>query len=129
MGSEHTPTARPGHRLPHAWLERGDGGRLSTHDLTGPGLRFALIAGPEGQPWCDAAARAAEKLGIDVVTIRIGTGGDYGDSTGEWAAVAGLGADGAVLVRPDNHVAWRSPGAAANPDQTMLQTFETVLAR
>jgi len=127
MGSEHRPTTRPGHRLPHAWIE-GDG-RISTHDLTGSDLRFALIAGPAGRPWCDAAARAAEKLGLDVTAVRIGAGGDYRDATGEWAAVAGIGAEGAVLVRPDNHVAWRSTGAAANPDQTMLQTFETVLAR
>jgi 2,4-dichlorophenol 6-monooxygenase len=29
--------------------------------------------------------------------------------------VSGIGADGAVLVRPDQHVAWRSPGAAEDP--------------
>ncbi|HYT40014.1 MAG TPA: aromatic ring hydroxylase, partial [Acidimicrobiia bacterium] len=72
---------------------------------------------------------AAEKLGVDVVTARIGSAAEYGDVSGEWAASGGIGADGAVLVRPDNHVAWRSAGGAANGDQIMLQTFETILGR
>ena len=34
MGDVYHPTTRPGHRLPHAWIEQ-DGRRLSTHDLVG----------------------------------------------------------------------------------------------
>ena len=34
MGDVYHPTTRPGHRLPHAWIEQ-DGRRPSTHDLFG----------------------------------------------------------------------------------------------
>ena len=48
----------PGSRVPHAWLER-EGRRVSTLDLAGPG--FALLAGPKGGDWCEAATAVAER--------------------------------------------------------------------
>jgi hypothetical protein len=41
---------------------------------------------------------------------------EYGcDPQCTWARHRETGADGAVLVRPDRFVAWRRPGAAAEP--------------
>ncbi|KAM5349120.1 hypothetical protein ACJ41O_008943 [Fusarium nematophilum] len=50
----YTPTTSPGHRLPHAWLEK-DGKVLSTHDLVGRHGAFLLITDREGSAWVDAA--------------------------------------------------------------------------
>lgn len=93
----------PGTRLPHCWVER-DGERVSTLDLAAG--RFALIAGPEGQRWCDDAANMAARHGIDLAMHRFGA--DLRDSAGDALAHLGLETGGAVLVRPDGFIAWRS---------------------
>jgi 2,4-dichlorophenol 6-monooxygenase len=120
------PTTRPGHVLPHAWIER-DGQRLSTHDLAGTATGFALLTGPEGTAWCEAAAQVAEKYSIPVVTARIGTGGDYADADGRWAAVREITDAGAILVRPDNHVAWRSMGGSENPAGALASAISRIV--
>jgi putative polyketide hydroxylase len=43
---------------------------------------------------------------------RIGTALDV---DGSWAAVAGLAADGALLVRPDDFVDWRADALSHSP--------------
>ncbi len=103
----YTPAARPGSRLPHVWVE-GAAGRVSTLDVATPG-RFTLITGDHGDAWV-AAARALvheARLDLDVAVIG-GADADYLDSSGAWADVSGIDTSGAVLVRPDGHVAWRS---------------------
>jgi 2,4-dichlorophenol 6-monooxygenase len=106
MGSAYYPSTRPGHRLPHAWLMR-DGVRLSTHDLTGASERFVLITGPGGG-WAEQAAAASKELGVEVAVATVGDGGEYRDPDGSWARLREVQQQGAVLVRPDNHVAWRA---------------------
>src|SRR5262249_3127104 len=101
--SDYVPSATPGARAPHVWLGHPDA-RLSTLDLFGSA--FTLLAGPVGDGWCSAAAEVARELGVPIDRFRIGAPGlcDLGGFTGAY----GLGEDGAVLVRPDGHVAWRS---------------------
>jgi 2,4-dichlorophenol 6-monooxygenase len=128
LGDVYRPTTRPGHLLPHAWLER-DGRRLSTHDLTGAGTTFVLITGPEGTPWSEAAAQVAEKLSVPIVAVRVGDGAEYADTDGGWAAVRQTTGEGAVLVRPDNHVAWRSTGGDENPAEALANAVSLLLDR
>jgi 2,4-dichlorophenol 6-monooxygenase len=125
-GTIYTPTSRPGHRLPHAWLQK-DGTRLSTHDITGGAGAFGLIIGSEGDSWTNAAAIAAEKFGIRINVARIGAG--YTDPDGVWARVGQIGERGAVLVRPDNHVGWRSTEAVDQPEHTLTRAIEAILGR
>ena len=126
MGSDYHPTTRPGHRLPHAWLARADEERVSTHDLTGRD-GFALITGPDGSAWVAAAAAASEKFGVPLRAVRVGT--DLTDPDGAWAAVREISDAGAVLVRPDNHVAFRAPGAVDDPTGALTHAVATVLGR
>ncbi|MCX2929928.1 FAD-dependent monooxygenase [Mycobacterium sp. CVI_P3] len=126
MGSIYYPTTRPGHRLPHAWLEIG-GRRISSHDLTGDDGKFVLITGPDGQPWVAAVADAAEKFGIDIAVAVIG--GDHRDADGQWAHVREIADDGAILVRPDNYVAWRSMSMTTDPVDSLVNAVGTVLHR
>jgi 2,4-dichlorophenol 6-monooxygenase len=131
MGSTYHPTTRPGHRLPHAWLTNSGGGRVSTHDLA-PWDGFALLTGPRSDAWVTAAAIAGEKLGVPVRAVRIGAeeGTDvHIDAEGTWAALREVSEDGAVLVRPDNHVAFRASGAVADPEKTLLDALSAVLGR
>lgn len=102
MGGVHVPTTRPGHRLPHAWLTY-QGKPVSTLDITGH-QRFTLLTGPKGDAW-HQAAKAISGIDLDVRTI--GTADGYADPKGDWASVREVADDGAILVRPDGHVAWR----------------------
>ena len=54
---------RPGTRAPHIFLQR-DGRQISTLDLFD--RNFTLLAGPEGNAWCDSAVAAAKQLGIEI---------------------------------------------------------------
>ncbi|MFI6742853.1 FAD-dependent monooxygenase [Nonomuraea sp. NPDC050451] len=105
----YQPCARPGHPLPHAWLEDDDGRRLPVHDLPRPG-RFLLVAGENGHDWCKAAAELAGTWPLDVV--RVGhLDGDLLDPRSTWTRHRGHGPEGAVLVRPDRFIAWRAQKA------------------
>ena len=124
LGDTYRPTTRPGHRLPHAWLARG-GRRLSTHDLAGA-ASFVLITGPEPR-WAEAATQVAEKFSVPIVVASIGDGAEYADADGEWEAVRQITDEGALLVRPDNHVAWRTVSGAADPVDALRNALARVL--
>lgn len=119
--------ARPGHPLPHAWVENVRGDRCSTIDLVQHG-RFLLIAGENGQQWCDAASRVAQKLNVPLDVVRIGhTDGDHLDTRLTWTRNRGISDAGAVLVRPDRFVAWRHMGASADAETELSAAFSQVL--
>jgi 2-polyprenyl-6-methoxyphenol hydroxylase-like FAD-dependent oxidoreductase len=113
---EFVPSGRPGARVPHAWTLR-DGQRVSTLDLLPPD-RFTLIAGRAGAAWVEAAAEIAMP---PLHSLAIGR--DVADPDGAWTARLGIGDDGALLARPDQHVAWRSAHAAANPGDALRRAL------
>jgi len=102
--NDYQPTARPGSRAPHCWLESG-GERRSTLDFFGNG--FVVLAGPDGAEWSEAlrdqAWPASEQLPSSFITI----GPEQGDLDGRFLECYGIDRDGAVLIRPDGYVAAR----------------------
>lgn len=98
-------TTRPGGRVPHARLER-NGEAISSIDLI-DGLQFSLLVGLDCEHWEEAAAVARDTLGITIAVHQIG-GDEILDPYFEWCDAREVGHDGAVLVRPDRHIAWRS---------------------
>jgi 2,4-dichlorophenol 6-monooxygenase len=124
----HQPTTWPGAHLPHAWLD-GRGRRISTLDLV-TGTHFSLITGIGGDAWTAAARRATEVTGVPVDVHHIGTRDGLHDGYGDWAELREVHGSGAVLVRPDRHVAWRAEqytsGAAAGLCEVMQQLLMNV---
>ncbi|MEU7894606.1 FAD-dependent oxidoreductase [Nonomuraea sp. NPDC049152] len=114
------PTGRPGGRAPHVVLD-WDGRTISTLDLFGSG--FVLLAGPYGQSWVDAGRAVRDQLGVRLAPHRIGD--ELLDVEGTWLERYGVGKSGAVLVRPDGYIAWRSAGADLDP----AGTLESALVR
>ena len=93
----------PGSRAPHIWLSRS-GERVSTIHLTS---NYLLLAGGDGGAWIEAAADAA--AGFNGLTLDAWcVGKDLGDPERIFLAAFGISSTGAVLVRPDGFVAWRS---------------------
>ncbi len=121
------PTTWPGARLPHVWLGRG-GHRVSTHDLAGKG-RFALFTGISGEAWADAAEQAAAELGIELVAYVVGPGREHIDLYDDWARTREVTEAGAVLVRPDAHVGWRSHDLPTDPAAELTRVLRTLLHR
>ncbi|WP_407495721.1 FAD-dependent monooxygenase [Pseudooceanicola sp. MF1-13] len=94
----YTPTARSGHRAPHMVVSVG-GKETSLLDL----FRyegFTLLTGPDGEAW---KAAVDPKRAVTCYTI----GREIEVNTKAWCDLYGVTAEGAVLVRPDGHVAWR----------------------
>jgi 2,4-dichlorophenol 6-monooxygenase len=124
----YRPTTRPGARVPHARLELGST-HISTLDLV-DGLGFALLTGPGGEEWAKAAAEVATKTGVPIAVHVIGRGtGGPADPYGEWERLREVESDGAVLVRPDRHVAWRYQRFDATGRDALHAAVDKILAR
>ncbi|WP_219471494.1 FAD-dependent monooxygenase [Nonomuraea rhizosphaerae] len=118
------PIGRPGSRAPHVELD-WDGQLISTIDLFGAG--FVLIAGSAGQPWMDAGRLVKERLRVGLTRVLVDE--ELMDVNAQWADRYGVSRGGAVLIRPDGYVAWRSPDAVADPASTLEQVLRQILSR
>ncbi len=120
---DYRPDARPGSRVPHLWL---DGvGPPSTLDLCDDSL--AILTSPGGRAWVDAAAAVGQTLEVPVSATVIGA--DDPGLAARWQDLSGVGPDGAIVVRPDGHVAARFPALVDDPAMALLGTLRQVLAR
>jgi 2-polyprenyl-6-methoxyphenol hydroxylase-like FAD-dependent oxidoreductase len=90
----YTPTACPGGRAPHLWLADG----RSLYDTFG--FEWTLLRLCRGSPVAEDIADAAYALGLDLTIVDV----DRDDVRDLY------GAD-AVLIRPDQVVAWRGMAA------------------
>jgi 2,4-dichlorophenol 6-monooxygenase len=117
-----TPDGAPGHRLPHTWVE-GAAEAESLLDWV-PRDRFLLLAGPAGGAWLDAAASLADErlVARELSRRRL-------PELDAWLAFAGITESGALLVRPDQHVAWRAPSARPDPERVLDEVLRTLLPR
>ena len=86
----YLPTARPGHRAPHAFLADG----RSTLDFFGPG--FTLLGFNASAAEAEPFIAAAKQRGVPLTFVAI-----------DDPKIASLYQCKFVLVRPDGHVAWR----------------------
>ena len=125
----YQPTTWPGARLPHVWVFDHDSGeRVSTLDLCGQG-KFALFTGIGGEAWIEAAEQAAAELGIGIRCHVIGPRQTYVDHVGDWARASEVSDSGCILVRPDQHVAWRIEEMDDSPKSEIGRALASVLAR
>jgi 2-polyprenyl-6-methoxyphenol hydroxylase-like FAD-dependent oxidoreductase len=109
--SVFAPTGEVGSRLPHAWLADG----RSTLDLVAATGMTLITCGAH-----DAWASALGSSAVPVQHVRLG---DEANVDAGWFTTCGLGADGALLVRPDQHVAWRSEQLPPDPADALAQAL------
>lgn len=94
--STYVPTARPGHLAPHTWINA----ERSLYDLLGPDFTLLRLGGKP--PDADPLLRAAAKAGVPVRVLDL-----------PHPELRDLFEAPMVLIRPDQHVAWRGD----EPDQ------------
>lgn len=87
MANLYLQTARPGHRAPHVWLNND----VSLYDLFGPGFTLLRLgaAASRAKPAMTSVRLPMHDLAVDDEQARDLYGADY------------------VLIRPDQHIAWR----------------------
>lgn len=121
-------TGRPGTRAPHLWVER-NGNLLSTLDLFG--AEFVLLPGSDASPWASAAEQVANELDAPLRCHQISSssGGDLTDPAGRWPDACGISVTGALLVRPDGFVAWRTTDSGPEPEKALSAVLSQLLGR
>lgn len=127
LGDIHVPTMRPGHRMAHAWLVR-DGKQVSTLDLADLS-RFTLFVNGSAEGWMDVVDALSNSTGYEIAVVAVGPDGEYANPDGRWDSVSGLEAGGALLVRPDQHVGWRSASPVGNPGEVLGEALASILGK
>jgi putative polyketide hydroxylase len=116
--TDYLPSARPGARAPHVFFQN-DGAQISTIDVVGNG--FVVLTAGGGRMWAEAVAELAKDHSLPLKTQAI-------DDEAFMSAYE-LDASGAVLVRPDGYVGWRSRAMMGNPARTLRDAISTILGR
>jgi hypothetical protein len=120
------PSGAPGTRVPHIMLQR-NGSRVSTLDLTESG--FVLLAGAGGRDWQEASKGLAVATGIPLQALRIAPDGDLKDPGGLFEATVGIGVQGALLLRPDGVIGWRSREPHTDPRACLDEVMRRLTLR
>lgn len=118
-------TTYPGARLPHAWVTV-DGTRTSLLYLSG-GMQWTLFTGIAGEGWDEATRAIRDEFGLDIRIVKIGPFQAVQDSYGEWSRVREIEESGALLVRPDHHIAWRALRWQPSSGSDLLNTMKRIL--
>ena len=109
------PSDRPGGRFPHLWLDMA----RKTSTLDWFDKEFTVVTGPLGGEWLEAGRDVSEKLGIPLNVQQL--------PNAHQSDGIQMGLRGAVLVRPDGHVAWRMPYIPQDPARELAGALQTVL--
>lgn len=121
----HCPTALPGSRFPHVFLEDvGIPGRqISTLDLVRK--NFLMITTQPDSPWVPAAKRIST-VEIDVAVLNTQSA-PYRDASGLIEAKCRLRAGEAILIRPDGFIAWRAIARQDNHEGVLEYALRSIL--
>ncbi|KNA16154.1 hypothetical protein SOVF_091900 [Spinacia oleracea] len=152
---DYVPSSEPGFRLPHMEVRSLSSvsakDTFSTLDLvSGDKLEFILIIAPVESSYnlAHATLKVAEKSKVPVKVYVIWphnrannaapcTVGNYTNiievkrspNSASWWDLCGMNDRGAILVRPDEHIAWRARSEVRYPSYEMDKVFSVVLGK
>jgi 2,4-dichlorophenol 6-monooxygenase len=115
----YEPSVQPGRLLPHVWIDVAQ--NISNQDVLDREALTLFVA--EG---ANSAAQEVEKACAETRTplAIVATSGWSPKVLSLWGERTQVNSDGAVLVRPDGHVAWSS---LSQPDQANLGVLRQLL--
>ena len=122
----YQPTTYPGARIPHAWVYDKTGVKHSLLDLCGKG-NFSIFTGIGGEEWLKAAKNIETQLGVKIQCNIIGPDQDFEDHAGEWSSIREISDSGLILVRPDQHICWRSKDMMSNSSEKLMDVMKKIL--
>ncbi|PEL21277.1 FAD-binding monooxygenase [Bacillus wiedmannii] len=115
---------RPGTRAPH-FFGIYEGEKVSILDLFGN--NFVLLTEVENSSWVEAVFDVSFKLGIIIKMYRVGVSGDFIAQENVFRELYGIENGGAVLIRPDGFIGWRSEKAVVNPAVMLEEVMSNLL--
>ncbi|MCH9626012.1 MAG: 4-methyl-5-nitrocatechol 5-monooxygenase [Chlamydiales bacterium] len=116
---QYVPTSLPGSRAPHGRVIKNDV-FISTLDLFE--RNFVLLVGPKGKEW---TLYQPSLFPVDI--YKIGT--DLLDPDDLWSKEYAMSVEGAVLVRPDGHIAWRSLSMPKDAPKVLEQVLKACVGQ
>lgn len=121
--TEYRPTTWPGARLPHVML-LSDGELRPVHQLLDKRDLTLISAKPEQWSQALQALPGCAEMAVRIIGL------DNMDPSARQAAIElyEVGEDGAILVRPDHHVVWRTKGSANTDAGTLVRIVERLKA-
>lgn len=111
----YEPSDKPGGRFPHFWLDLAR--RQTTLDWFD--REFVVVAGPKADAWVEAAHAVSGHKGRALQVRQL-------DKDHAQDGLL-LGQRGAVLVRPDGHVAFRMPWSPSDPAAELSAALDKLL--
>ena len=106
----YVPSACPGGRAPHVWLDDG----ASIHDRFGKWFTLVKFGSPDADTSAVEAAALAQNIPLDVIDIAEPAARDLYEC-------------GFALIRPDHHVAWRGNALPADAGALIRQASGNAL--
>ncbi len=103
--SQYIPTTLPGSRAPHLQVIK-NGKFGSILDLFEK--KFVLLVGADCNDWLTTMDKITQKSKLPIEIYKISRDGDLIDYNNTFYDTYEITKSGAVLIRPDGHVAWRS---------------------
>ena len=73
--------------------------------------------------------RSRDDLGVPLETVVIGPGREVTDIYYDWARIREVDEEGALLVRPDKHIGWRSMSLPEDPERSLREAMASLLGR
>ena len=109
-------------------MDSGKRSSISTHDLVGYDIACLLISDIHGKDWISTAQACARTYNIPIRTVEIGQANNFvapaRDNEEQWQRVNALKRGGAILVRPDKLIAWRSRVASKNGGAELAKAMQ-----
>ncbi|MDT0495819.1 hypothetical protein RM530_00350 [Algiphilus sp. W345] len=99
---------------------------MSSLDLIGKDHLCLLVDPAWRRDWESALEQTRDALSYPVALLAI-VDGDGADATPEdnlWFERRGVDASGAVLIRPDGHLVWRTRSLPADPAPSLREVFK-----
>lgn len=117
-----TPTSRPGHHLPHAWLATVGGASeddpVATRDLVSSTGLTLFVGEAARTQWETAIDELSLPMPVSLVVVP--------ESELGWTRVREIGPTGALLVRPDAKNAWRCAELPADPTAELMAAVSMI---
>lgn len=115
---------RPGTRAPH-FFGTYDGKEISILDLLGND--FVLLTISENRTWAEYVQNVSSTLGINIKFYSVGLRGDFIAQEDIFSKLYGIENGGAVLIRPDAFIGWRSEKEVVNLDVVLEEVMGNLL--
>jgi 2-polyprenyl-6-methoxyphenol hydroxylase-like FAD-dependent oxidoreductase len=112
---EYEPSTWPGGRLPLARLQ-GDASRATTLDVLAS-RALSLLTLPEHAARWEKLVSGTTLFGLPIEVVPCNL-----EAAGQWQTTFDLEPGGAVIVRPDGHVVWRTRGGDAAAEWQTLSS-------